>query len=614
MTKVAFSLLVLLFFSFSNVNGRNVIEINSSNRKIFVEETEQYVDSLSALDYEDFQNNKDLFTKLSKNIHGTLNRDYAYWVTFDIEGDFLKEDIFYFLINDSRISHLEIWFNGKAQTLKPKGTYYPYKNRNINHRFLVNRLPQQEKVEVILKIKSSQLSLFAFEIKQEDRFLNDSYWETGLLGCAYGILIFALVFSLMMRLRFKESIYTTFAVFAVVAVLTCLYLDGSGFQFLWNDYPKLNDVLALLLPICVLACTSALVLSFLGKWNVSDPLFKRIARVSAVCLLGYFFIFKCHQYYIHNMFYLMAFIVMLFECAKRFRFGNRSTNAFLVGFFFLFFANVFYMVQPFIPIEHYHPLTRFSPHFALVVLTLTLAYSQFKKFFFISSSRDKEKQKSIMQLEELNRIKDRIHSEIAEKVALQTSELAEKNSIIYEQNAELLLAHNKLKQQTDEIVNLNLKLNQENQELKSNVQKITESRILQSTVPFKDFQVFFSSDEACFNLLEELKWQDGFKCSKCSNTKFGKGKGAKARRCTKCGTNESLTSNTIFHRIHFPIIKGFYMLFLVNKHGDNLISKDLSEIVDLRLATCWKFSKKIRAKKEEIESSGKVIESWMDLI
>ena len=607
-------MVLVLLFSFIDLNGRNTVEITGPNKKIFVEDTDQYLDSLSTLDYEDFISNKQLFTQLSDKIHGTLNRDYTYWITFDVGGEVLKSDIFYLLINDSRISHLELWFDGVAQTQKPTGTLYPYKNRNINHRFLVNRLPQKDKIEVTMKIKANQLSLFAFEVKQEDRFLYDSYWETGLLGGAYGVLILALIFSLMMRLRFQESIYTTFVIFAVFAMLTCLYLDGAGFQYLWKDLPQLNIVLALLLPITVLACTSALVLSFLGAWKITDPTFRKIAGVSIVSLMGYFFVFNFHNYYIHNIFYLLAFIVMLYECTKRFQLGKGSTNAFMVGFFFVFFANVLYMLQPFIPIEHYHPLTRFSPHFALVVLTLTLAYSQFKKFFSISISRDEEKQKSILHLEELNKIKDRIHSEIAEKVSLQTSELAEKNSIIYQQNAELQLAHDKLKQQTDEIVNLNLKLNQENQELKSNVQKITESRILQSTIPFKDFQVFFSSDEACFNLLEELKWQDGFKCSKCENTKFGKGKGIKARRCTKCGTNESLTSNTIFHRIHFPILKGFYMLFLVNKHGENLISKDLSEIVDLRLATCWKFSKKIKTKKEELENSGKIIESWMDLI
>ncbi len=575
---------------------------------------DQFIDSTASLTYNDFRFNRKSFYESKNDLQGTRNKDLTYWMNFDLEGSLLEKKNYYLLCTDSRISEMQVWIDGVAQTRSPVGTNFLFNNRNINHRYLVHRLPQKKNIEIVVKINSNHSTFFAFEVKSQNQFLSDSYLETGIFGGAYGIIIMGLFFSLIMRLRFKDIIYTAFVVFALVALLTCLFLDGSGFQFLWNGIPSMNVGLLIFLPIAIVFSSAFLVLSFLEAVDRNNQYFKIVLRSLVISLLGYVFAFTVPQYFLHTFFYMIPYAAMIYVCVDKYRAGHKSTLSFIIGFVFVIIANLLFMMQPFFSVEYFHSLIRFAPHTGVVALTLALSYSQYKKFYFISESRKEERKKSMLQLEQLSMIKDRINKEIAEKVSLQTEELERKNSIIHQQNAELQKANDKLKEQTDEIIILNLKLDQENQELKSDVEKITESRILQNTIPFEDFKKFFHSDDSCYALLEELKWQNGYKCLKCKNVKFGKGKGERARRCTKCGTNESVTSNTIFHRIHFPILKGFYILFLVNKHGDNLISKDLSEVVDLRLATCWKFSKKIKTRKLELEQSGVVIESWLDLI
>jgi hypothetical protein len=489
-----------------------------------------------------------------------------------------------------------------------------FKNRSINHRKLVHSLPKVTDQEIVIKIKSDQSTFFSFHVKAENEFFNDSYFETGLIGSTYGVVVLGIFFSFILLLKFRESIYMTYPIFAMVSILIFLFSDGSGFQYWWWDLPIINLYLLLFLPILLMLTVGFLVISVLDAWSTKNKFFRIIVGSIVVSQLGYVFVFTVPQYYIHNVFYMLPFLAMIYCCIVKYRSGYKSLLAFLIGFVFVVLANSIYMLQPFYSATYYNYLIQFTPHFGVIALTLALTYSQFMKFYNIHESRKLERQQSIIHLEQLNQIKDSINEEIADKVAKQTKELELKNVVIHGQNAELKEANYKLKSQTDEIVNLNLQLNQENQELKSNVQRIKESRILQNTIPFDDIKAYFNSEADCYKLLEQLKWQNGYKCLKCGNTKFGKGKGERARRCTKCGTSESVTSNTIFHRLHFSILKGFYILFLVNKHGDNLISKDLSELVDLRLATCWKFSKKIKAKKSELDQSGKAIESWLDLI
>jgi hypothetical protein len=65
------------------------------------------------------------------------------------------------------------------------------------------------------------------------------------------------------------------------------------------------------------------------------------------------------------------------------------------------------------------------------------------------------------------------------------------------------------------------------------------------------------------------------------------------RRCTKCGYNESVTSNSIFHGIRFPIDKAFFILYVTNNRQKEYTLDQLSEMLDLRRNTIWNFKKKI---------------------
>jgi hypothetical protein len=105
----------------------------------------------------------------------------------------------------------------------------------------------------------------------------------------------------------------------------------------------------------------------------------------------------------------------------------------------------------------------------------------------------------------------------------------------------------------------------------------------------------FKSDEKCLQFLADLKWADGFTCRKCGNTNSCAGQSPHARRCTKCKSEESATSGTIFHNCKFPMHKAFFIAYNVCKGKEDVSTYEFARRLALRQMTCWNFKTKIQA-------------------
>ncbi len=108
-----------------------------------------------------------------------------------------------------------------------------------------------------------------------------------------------------------------------------------------------------------------------------------------------------------------------------------------------------------------------------------------------------------------------------------------------------------------------------------------------------EFQQLFPDDQACYDHLAKLKWPDGFVCEKCAHTHYCKGKFDRTRQCTKCGYQATPTSGTLFHKVKFPILKAFYIVYFVATNKQGISSTELSRKLDLRQKTCWSFRQKV---------------------
>lgn len=119
------------------------------------------------------------------------------------------------------------------------------------------------------------------------------------------------------------------------------------------------------------------------------------------------------------------------------------------------------------------------------------------------------------------------------------------------------------------------------------------SKIFREGITVEELEQLFQSDEACLEFLAGLKWSEGFTCRKCGHNNSCPGKTPHSRRCTKCKSEESATTGTIFHRCKFPVSKAFYIAWHVCKGQEEISTYEFARRLSLRQMTCWNFKTKM---------------------
>lgn len=104
----------------------------------------------------------------------------------------------------------------------------------------------------------------------------------------------------------------------------------------------------------------------------------------------------------------------------------------------------------------------------------------------------------------------------------------------------------------------------------------------------------FKSEADCIQYLHDIKWGSGFGCIKCGHQEFYKGKTGLHKRCKSCRYDESVTANTIFHKIKVPLLKAFHMAFRTVGKKKGMSSIELSAEVSVQQKTAWLFRLKVK--------------------
>lgn len=115
-----------------------------------------------------------------------------------------------------------------------------------------------------------------------------------------------------------------------------------------------------------------------------------------------------------------------------------------------------------------------------------------------------------------------------------------------------------------------------------------------------DFMETFPDDDACKAYLANLKWQDGFKCSKCGHTK-GCLRGDHGYFCYSCHHVEIATAGTLFHKVKFRVRKAFCIAFEMATLSKGISSIQIGKRYGIRQATAWYFMQKVRKAMESSE-------------
>lgn len=110
-----------------------------------------------------------------------------------------------------------------------------------------------------------------------------------------------------------------------------------------------------------------------------------------------------------------------------------------------------------------------------------------------------------------------------------------------------------------------------------------------------DFIDRFPNEEKCKSYLADIKWCDGFVCSKCSHNTYWKKKDDPFHRvCKSCRHCESVTSNTLFHKVKFSLRKAFLIIFEMSTTTKSCSSEAIGRKYSINRKTAWLFMQKTR--------------------
>lgn len=109
-----------------------------------------------------------------------------------------------------------------------------------------------------------------------------------------------------------------------------------------------------------------------------------------------------------------------------------------------------------------------------------------------------------------------------------------------------------------------------------------------------DLTVAYNSDERCRELLERLRWADGPKCLRCGGPVVRLKTNAKLLYCKMCDYQFAVTTGTIFHDSHLPLIKWFTVVLLMCEAKKGISAHQIMRTVGMAYKTAWYLCHRVR--------------------
>lgn len=111
----------------------------------------------------------------------------------------------------------------------------------------------------------------------------------------------------------------------------------------------------------------------------------------------------------------------------------------------------------------------------------------------------------------------------------------------------------------------------------------------------EDFKAHFRDETACIQALFQAKWPTGFRCPRCSYSRYYT---IRRRRlplfeCCACGHQTSLTVGTLFEKSRTPLVLWFQTIYL-HTQNDGISALNLMHIIATTYKTAWLMCHKIR--------------------
>jgi transposase-like protein len=110
----------------------------------------------------------------------------------------------------------------------------------------------------------------------------------------------------------------------------------------------------------------------------------------------------------------------------------------------------------------------------------------------------------------------------------------------------------------------------------------------------------FDSDNKCREYLEDLRWPDGVRCTRCQSNKISHIAKRNQYDCDSCRYQFSVTAGSIFHDSHLPLWKWFAAVYLMCESEKGISASQVKRTLKVTHKTAWYLCHRIRAAMKEV--------------
>lgn len=548
----------------------------------------------------------------------------TYWIKFTIQNE---GDAFTQYVIENYYSHTKefsIFYeeNGKRYR-QTTGEYVLYPNRNYQHKNLILDLPapaRGKKRTYYIKVVSELYVNFNFVVNSQHSFTHYSINEYYLLGIYYGIILLLILYNIILFFTIRAKLYILYIFYLLSGMLISLNEDKLGYQYLWPKHPELNPLLSFhVAPLLLVFCFILYASNFLELYKRMKALFILVwasfVLYVSIFILNFYFPLLIAMRIVTPLPFLMVFISTILIYLK----GYKSARFFILGTGLILTSIILIQLRA-LAIIMGSIFTVYIFNYSLIIESIILSIALSDRIGIIRKEKEAAQLTALKELKEKEKLQIEVNQQLHEKQQLQQKvnleleiKVSERTKELSARSEELEIANVRLQSLIEQTNKMNIKLDLDNWELKKNVRHELVQRITGQEVSIDMFKTVFKDDITCLRFLDELKWSEGFICTKCQYTKYKEGDTSFVRKCSRCSHPESVTANTLLHGIKFSITQALYMIYLIHARRGDVKLEALAEISGISIVSASKFRAKVMEKMLLLEKKNKNV-TWEQII
>ena len=184
-----------------------------------------------------------------------------------------------------QLDHVDVFFingYGEVQSYFYGGDQLIIDKRIYNHPHLVfpALLFPYESITIIMRVQTEGALQVPATLWHQDKFNFHSLSHFLAQGLFYGMVLIMALYNFMVWLSERQGIYLTYVSYILFFTLFQSSISGIGFQYLWPDWPSLNQFLT---PFCLSSLLASLSV-FILEFFECKQLYPRIANVLRILL------------------------------------------------------------------------------------------------------------------------------------------------------------------------------------------------------------------------------------------------------------------------------------------------------------------------------------------